>query len=205
MWILVILAVIIVIVTVISINEKKYRELETEVLKKLGFSNWNVVSYYDEYVTVKSRQALEKYDDVKFFKENREKLVRARNIIKRKNEIAIILKNFLDNNEYKQHSQYNRILKQINEVVRNADGRYRICVTYISSAGNNLGERLITVSEYDINRFEEDPSLLMSKGEYSKLLKEQQKEALTQKQHEYYDRVNKVIDYANENRESFFI
>jgi hypothetical protein len=179
--------------------------LETEVLKKLGFPNWNVVSYYDEYVTVKSRQSLEKYDDVKFFKENREKLVRARNIIKRKNEIAIILKNFLDNNEYKQHSQYNRISNQINEVVRNAGGCYRIRVTYISSAGNNLGERLITVSEYDINRFEEDPSLLMSKGEYSKLLKEQQKEALNQKQHEYFDRVNKVIDYANENRESLFI
>lgn len=205
MWILVILAVIIVIVTVKSINEKKYRELETEVLKKLGFPNWNVVSYYDEYVTVKSRQSLEKYDDVKFFKENREKLVRARYIIKRKNEIAIILKNFLNYNEYKQHSQYNRISKQINEVVRNAGGCYRILVTYISSAGNNLGERLITVSEYDINRFEEDPSLLMSKGEYSKLLKEQQKEALNQKQHEYYDRVNKVIDYANENRESLFI
>ena len=120
MWILVILAVIIAIVTVKSINEKKYRELETEVLKKLGFSNWNIVSYYDEYVTVKSRQALEKYDDVKFFKENREKLVRAKHIIKRKNEIATILKKFLNNNEYKQHSQYNRLSKQINEVVRNA-------------------------------------------------------------------------------------
>lgn len=205
MWILVILAVIIVIVTVKSINEKKYRELESEVLKKLGFQNWNVVSYYDEYVTVKSRQALEKYDDVKFFKENKEKLVRAKNVIKRKNEIANILKDFLDNNEYKQHSQYNRLSKQINEVVRNAGGRYRIRVTYISSAGNNLGERLITVSEYDINRFEKDPSLLMSKGEYNKLLKEQQKEALNQKQHEYYERVNKVIDYANDNRESLFI
>lgn len=205
MWILVILAVIIVIVTVKSINEKKYRELETEVLKKLGFPNWNVVSYYDEYVTVKSRQSLEKYDDVKFFKENREKLVRARNIIKRKNEIATILKKFLNNNEYKQHSQYNRLSKQINEVVRNAGGRYRIRVTYISSAGNNLGERLITVSEYDISRFENDPSLLMSKGEYSKLLKEQQKEALNQKQHEYYNRVNQVIDYANDHREALFI
>lgn len=205
MWILIILAVIIVIVTVITINEKKYRELESEVLKKLGFTNWDVVSYYDEYVTVKSRQALEKYDDVKFFKENRGKLIRAKKVIKRKNEIANVLKAFLNNNEYVQHSQYSRLLKQINEVTRNADRCYRIQVAYISSAGNNLGERLITVSEYDINRFEKDPSLLMSKGEYSKLLKEQQKEALNQKQHEYYERVNKVIDYANDNRESLFI
>ena len=205
MWLLVILAVIIVIVTVKSINDKKYRELESEVLKKLGFRNWDVVSYYDKSVTVKSRQALEKYDDVKFFKENREELARAKKVIKRKNEIANILRNFLNNNEYKQHSQYNRLSKQINEVLRNAVECYRIRVTYISSAGNNLGERLITVSEYDINGFEKDPSLLMSKGEYSKYLKEQQKEALNQKQHEYYEHVNKVIDYANENRESLFI
>ena len=205
MGLLVILAVIIVIVTVKSMNDKKYRELESEVLKKLGFRNWDVASYYDNSVTVKSRQALEKYDDVKFFKENREELARAKKVIKRKNEIANILRNFLNNNEYKQHSQYNRLSKQINEVLRNAGERYRIRVTYISSAGNNLGERLITISEYDINRFEKDPSLLMSKGEYSKYLKEQQKEALNQKQHEYYEYVNKVIDYANENRESLFI
>ena len=93
MWIFVILAVIIVIITVKSINEKKYRELETEVLKKLGFSNWNIVSYYDEYVTVKSRQALEKYDHVKFFKENREKLERAKKIIKRKKTPLMLIFN----------------------------------------------------------------------------------------------------------------
>lgn len=37
----------------------------------------------------------------------------------------------------------------------------------------------------------------MSKGEYNKYIKEQQKEALEQKQHEYYNRVNNIIDYAN--------
>lgn len=58
--------------------------MEAEVLRKLGFSSWNIISYFDEYVTVKSRQTLEKYDDVKFFKENREKLAKAESIIKRK-------------------------------------------------------------------------------------------------------------------------
>jgi hypothetical protein len=206
MWLLVILAVIIVIIAFIKYfeNEKKYLELETDVLTKLGFTNWNVISYFDEYITVKSRQALENYDDVKFFKENKEKLTRAKKVLKRKNEIQNILNDFLNNNEYKQHSQYDRLSKQIYQVVRNAGG-YRIRVTYISSAGNNLGERLLTVSENDINRFENDPSLLMSKGEYSKYLKEQQKDALNQKQREFYERVNNVIDYTNENRESLFI
>ena len=45
----------------------------------------------------------------------------------------------------------------------------------------------------------------MSKGEYNKYIKEQQKEALNQKQHEYYERVNKIIDYANENKDSLVI
>ena len=184
--------------------ERQYRELESEVLAKLGFRNWKIVSYFDDTVIVKSRQALEKYDDVKFFKENQDNIVRAKKTMERKREISGILRKFLEDNEYKQHVLYNRLVGQIEEVI-DLCHLYRIRIRYISSAGNNLGERSLKISEYDINRFENDPSLLMSKGEYNKLLKEQQKEALNQKQHEYYERVNKVIDYANYNRESLFI
>ena len=201
---LIIVSVLVAGAIIKSINEKKYRELEAEVLKKLNFHNWNVVSYFDEDIIVKSRQTLEKYDDIKFFKENKEKLVRAKNIIKRKNEIANILRNFLSNNEYKEHSQYNRLANQINETIRNARA-YRICVTYISSAGNNLGSKEIALSQYDIDKFDKDPSLLMGKGEYNKFLKEQEKEALNQKQRKYYEQVNKLIDFANENRNFLFI
>ena len=42
--------------------------------------------------------------------------------------------------------------------------------------------------------------MLMGKGEYNKYLKEQQKEVLSQKHHEYYENVNNIIDYVNENR-----
>lgn len=184
--------------------EKKYRKLETEVLKKLNFHNWNVASYFDEEIIVKSRKTLEKYDDIKFFKENKEKLVQAKNIIKSKNEIATILRNFLSKNEYKDRSQYNRLVKQINKTINNAKA-YRVYVTYISSAGNNLGSKVIALSQNDIDKFDKDPSLLMGKGEYNKFLKEQEKEALNQKQHKYYDQVNKLIDFANENRDLLFI
>lgn len=201
---LIVVAVVLTITIIKSINEKKYRELETEVLKKLNFYNWNVASYFDENIIVKSRQTLEKYDDIKFFKENKEKLIRAKKIIKRKNEIVNILRDFLSNNEYKEHSQYNKLVNQINATIKNARA-YRICVTYISSAGNNLGSREISLSQYDIDKFDKDPSLLMGKGEYNKFLKEQEKEALNQKQHKYYERVNKLIDYANENRNLLFI
>ena len=196
--------VIIVAITVKIITENKYKKLKAEVLRKLGFSYGNVVSYFDEQVIVKSRQTLEKYDDIKFFRENREKLVQAENILKRKAEIANTLRDFLKDNEFKKCFQYQRLVKELKTLLDCA-GAYRICVRYISSAGNNLGEKEIFVRQYDINRFKNDPSLLMGKGEYNKYLKEQQKEALSQKHHEYYGRVNKIVDYANENRDTLVI
>ena len=199
-----IIAIFVIILVVKIIMEQKYKQLETEILKELGYPNWNVISYFDEYVIVKSRQALEKYDDIKFFKEDREKIVRAEDVLKRKMNIAINLRNFLENNEYKSRSQYGRLTKQINEVLKNA-GAYRISVDYISSAGNHLGTKAIIVNQYNIDRFKKDPSLLMGKGEYNKYLKEQQKEALSRKHHEYYENVNNIIDYANDNRDSLVI
>lgn len=199
-----IVAIIMTIIIVKLMKRKKYEKLEAKVLQELGFSNWYIVSYFDEKVTVKSRQTLEKYDKTKFFKENREKLVQAENIIKRKNDIITILSRFLENNEYKSHSQYHRLTEQIDTVLKNA-GAYRIKVSYISSAGNNLGVREIDVTQYDINRFKNNPSLLRDEGEYNKYQKEQQKEALNQKYHKYYESVNNIIDYANKNRDSLVI
>ena len=128
----------------------------------------------DVYVTVKSRQTLEKYDAIKFFRENSEKLTEAENVIKEK-------------------------------AGSNDEGTYIIRVRYVSPAGRKSAFKDITVRQYDIDRFKNDPSLLMSKGEYNKYIKEQQKEALEQKQHEYYNRVNNIIDYANKNRDSLVI
>lgn len=204
MFLFVIIVVIAIIMTIKAINEKKYKALETEVLSELGLPSWDIISYYDEVVFVKSRQALEKYDDIKFFKENREQLVQAKNGINIKNKTAKALKKFLADNEYESRPQYRRLVERINAVVENAEA-YRICVDYISSAGNHLGRKEIVLKKHDISKFEYDPTLLMGKGEYNKYLKEQEKEALARKQHEYYENVNKIIDYANENREGLFI
>ena len=84
--ILALLFLCIAIGVIFAIMEQKYRQLEETVLREMGLPGWDIISYYDEYIVVKSRQALEKYDDVKFFKENREELARAKKVIKRKNE-----------------------------------------------------------------------------------------------------------------------
>lgn len=126
----------------------------------------------DEYVTVKSRQTLEKYDAIKFFTENKEKLIRIENAIREK---------------------------------PSEQAYYIIRVRYVSPAGRSTASKDIIVNQSDINRLKNNPTLLMTKGEYSKYIKEQQKEAVSKKQHEYYERVNSIIDYANESKSSLVI
>lgn len=76
----IVVGVIVAIAVTKSINEKKYRELESEALKKLNYSNWDFVSYFDESVIVKSRQTLEKYDDIKFSKRIKASLAEQRKL-----------------------------------------------------------------------------------------------------------------------------
>lgn len=196
-----ILLAIIVLFVLGAIAESKYKKLEAEVLAQLGFQSWEVISFCDAEVTVKSRQALEKYDDIKYFKDNREEFLRAEKTLLRKIEVATTLREFLESNAHKEHSQYRRLVKQIDVVLDHAQA-FRVHVQYISSAGNHLGEKTLAISQHSIQKFYDDPSLLMGKTEYNRLLREQQKEALDQKHHDYYERVNAVIDYANSNRDS---
>ena len=80
--------------------------------------------------------------------------------------------------------------KYINEILKNADA-FRIQVTYITSANNVRGSKEIIIRQYDIDKFRNNPELLMTKTEYNKHVKEQQKEALANKQHDYYEIVNR--------------
>lgn len=203
-WIIMIILVIIAIEVIKAVKGQQYKKLEKAVLKDLGFSGWNSVPYFDKYITVKSRQRLEKYDAIKFFKENKDMLEKAEKVIEQKKRMAITLKEFLESNEYETCSQYNKVKKQIDSVLKNSNA-FRVKVSYISSAGNNLGSKTITVNQHTIDMFKDDPSLFMGKGEYNKYLREQQKEALSQKQHEYYERVNSIIEISNESRDSLII
>lgn len=185
-------------------SEKEYKKLQSNVFYDLGPSIRSSLSYYDNYLIVKSRQALETYDETKYFKEDKNRLHLAQTDIQKKNEAKEFLINYLINNKFKGHSQYPRIEQEIKRFIYNTSA-YRIKITYKSSAGNALGEKEIRLTQSDINTFLNDPTLLMGKGEYNKYLKEQQKEALDKKHHEYYGYVNNIIDYANEKREMLLI
>lgn len=224
-WIIALIIVITLMIIKKKINEKKEREeveawkyqkkieqrekeeygkLESEVVRVLGDRKWENIPNVDEFVMVKTRQAFEKYDDIKFFKENKGKFAQVEATVRQRNTMAATLENFLEDNEYKSWPQYFRLQKQMEIAIRKLNA-YRISVRYISSAGNNLGERYIVINQKCIDRFKNDPSLLMGKTEYNKLLKEQQKAALEKKQQEYYKTVNDVIECANNNRDALVV
>ena len=115
----------------------------------------------DVFVSVKSMQSLGKYDMRSFFMQYKEKLDEAESII-----------------EEKKNS------------VNGVSTDYRIRVIYTSPAGRKSAYKDIVVQQSDIDTFKNNPSLLMGKGEYNKYIKEQQKEKLGKKQHEYYGRVS---------------
>lgn len=198
---IIIIIVIIVIVIQTKTKNRGYKKLEAEILARLGFSSWNVAPYFDDSIKVKSRQALEKYDDVKLFQDNPKLLEKAEKVIKRKMAVNARIIEFLRNyeHEYGSNRRYYKVRERIDTLLDNTRA-YRVKVSYISSAGNNLGSKEISVYLKRINQFKNEPFLLMTKGEYNKYVREKQKEAVNLKRHEYYNRVNSIIDFANQNR-----
>ena len=160
MVVLVIALLIIGVILPKIIKEKQFEKLESEVLKKIGFSKWNIMPEVDEYVHVNSRQTVEKYDEIKYFKEHKDKLEIVKRIIKDKTEIVDRLKAFLADNEYKTHPQYRRIVARINITIKNIDG-YKVRVKYTSPAGRINVYRVITITENVIKKCEDNPMLLM--------------------------------------------
>ena len=94
-----------------------------------------------------------------------------------------------------------RIKEHIDETLRNASA-YRVKVVYISPSGRVSDNNIIEIDQEDIQQYIDDPSLYMTKTEYNKYLKEIQKGAVEQKQYEYYNNLNKIIEYANTYKDS---
>ncbi len=174
-------------------------------LGSLGLSSLDVVNCdVDEKVVVKTRQALEKYDEIKFFKENREKFAVAERKIGEGNKLRSALKMFLGLDKYKNQSQKTGLQERIRPIAEEEE-KYVINVSYISSAGNYLEGKYIVVQESNIRMIKNDPSLIMGKGEYNKFLRERQKEALLRKRQDCFSAVNKIIDYANKNKDNLVL
>lgn len=197
---------IIIILTfiVLIIDKNKKTKIEKEFLVAIGVTNINSVIKIDSFVTVKSRSALESYDDIKFFKENKDKLTTAKRVIEYKSSLKKKIEEFLKNNNYKHNYYYKYGEKKLQELMLRLNG-YGISVNYITRAGNNLANKYILVNAKRIEELINRPELLMTKSEYNQYIKQQSRELLEKRKSCYYDRVNKIIDFANERKDNLIV
>ena len=197
---------IIIILTfiVLIIDKNKKTKIEKEFLAAIGVTNINGVTKIDSFVTVKSRSALESYDDIKFFKENKDKLTTAKRVIEYKSSLKKYIDEFLKNNNHKHNYYYKYGEKKLQELMLRLNG-YGISVNYITRAGNNLANKYILVNAKRIEELINRPELLMTKSEYNQYIKQQSRELLEKRKSCYYDRVNKIIDFANERKDNLIV
>ena len=187
-----------------SIYKKKtndlYESLEQSILRAAGVFAWSFLTAYDCTVSLKSSQAVNNYDDLKFFKEDESRLPTALAVMRRKQEYKEAFTYFLNNNEYKALKLYPRFESKIEENLLNTD-LYYVFVSYVSPTGRSQHARYLNISQSRLQELADDKSLLMTKSEYNRYIKELDKEQLEKKQHNYFEKINKIIDSANENKE----
>lgn len=181
-------------------ENKLYNDTVASVLSLLNLSNWNFTTPYDTVVSLSSGKAVDNYDDIKYFKEDQSNLAKATWLMNHKSAYNRMLSGFLSNNEYKNLSVYPRLEKQITGNLPYTTS-FNIYVSYVSPTGKSRNSKILNITSIRLNQLNEDKSILMSRADYNKYVKEQSKERLANKQHEYYEKVNSIIDFANEQKD----
>ncbi len=205
----VVLFIGLIIYAVVVENTKKkkatiaHNALGESILETLGLSALKFTEPYDDRIFVKSSKAVDTYDDLKYIKEY-DKAEYIISVGRSKREYQKLISDFLKNNDYKDYSFYSMYENRLSGNLDNTHG-YNILVCYSSPTGKSNKSRVIHISQKRIKEIESDKSLTMTKSEYNKYLKEQAKAELEGKQHDYYERVNSIIDYANDTQEALIV
>ena len=179
------------------------KKLFASVLEYLNIPAKNYEMLFDDYnasVIVKSRQSLDKYDYSSYFKENRYTFpIIEKNILIKKKYLDLFEK-FLKDNPFKEEREYAYVEKWLKEFLRRGP-KYVIRVKYISSAGNYLASKDLSLTYEKIKQIENMPELYMTKAE----IKEIEKTKVEDRKKATYAKVNKIIDEANALKESLIV
>ena len=198
------LVTIFTFVIIDAIYKKKtnnlYNSLEQSILQAAGVSEWRYLKARDYKVSVKSSQAVENYNDIKFFKEDESRFPNALAVMEQKQEYKKAFETFLKDNEFTSLKLYSRFKNKIEQNLLNTDSYY-VLVKYVSPTGRKTVTKTLDITNYRIQELEENKSILMTKGEYSRYLKAQEKDLLEKRQHAHYEKINQIIDDANKNKE----
>lgn len=179
---------------------KFYSALEESIFRQLGCKRWRFLEKNDAYISVKSSQAVNKIDDIKYFKEDSDRLPEAVNTMEIKTLYAENITSLLNSKAYANYALFKMFEAKLKIILGNLNDYY-VLVNYTSPAGKKSVSALMTISGARINELNTDKSILMTKSEYNKYVKEQGKVLLENKQHSFYERVNEVIDIANNNKD----
>ena len=174
-------------------------ELVKDILNELHLENLDLLlKEYDDQIIVRSAQSLNNYSDYKYIRDyNALGIIRI--TLEEKRAIVDSINSFLKENSYKSKPQYDQVEKQL-VAYANTPIVYNVKVVYITSAGNERDSIDLNITESRISEVIEHPELLMTKGEYNKILKQQAKAELDAKKHAYYARVNDIINFANNSK-----
>lgn len=207
MWKLILFIVVVVvlcIITIVIVRNYQYKKLVSEVLQYLKIKEWSFTIQEDELITVKSSKGVENYTYIKYFKDNRRNLEKVSRILEKKKAYNKLLSDFLMDNPFTSRPTYGYLTKQIYNNLQNT-GAYYLTIYYVSPAGRRTNSKQIIIDDKIIRMLNDDPSQIMSKSEYNKLIKDQNKEMLDSKHRDYYGMVNDIIDKANDYRDILII
>ena len=187
----------------VGIRKLLYKKLTRDIQKSLGINGW---WYFidDLSISFKSSRAVDDYDEMKFFKAYRGELTNILKLLDRKKAYADKLNRFLIDNSFKKRPMYKKVEKDIRFNLSRCSS-YNVALSYVSPTGRSQNHSSLELSRGEIEAILSDPTVLMTKTEYNQYVKSKNKEILEQKQHVYYGYVNKIIDFANQNRDRLII
>ncbi|MCL1595850.1 HNH endonuclease [Parasutterella secunda] len=189
-------AVIVICLAVVVINQQKKKKQREEIQKIIGLSDAEMTPDHFSYpVKVMSRATLDKYDTLKFFKEQPDILAIAKEHIETNKDRAHKLEEILNDKNLDLYSDFRSELQKLHKDLV----CYRVLISYQTK--KTLSTRNLYISMEEITEIESQPHLLIGKTEYNRQLKQM----LADKQHEMYDRINSIIDVANESRDHLIL
>ena len=182
------------------VRDSRRSDLMIAVLKDLGLSELRQGTACDKLVYVKSTQAVDKYTDIDFFKEDASNLGFISNVLCAKRNYQKLITDFIFDNQYKTMKEYDYVETMLKNSLQDIE-TFVLTVLYTSPAGRKYYSRDITIDENRLRYIEKNPQLLMSKSEYNQYVKKIEQGALKSKQDYLYEKVNSFIDYVNANKD----
>ena len=179
----------------------KVKALQQEISEYLNMNvTCSQLKSMQDNVVVKSRSAYYNYDSIKYFIANRNNIDKIKNALEYNQKVKTKISDFLKDNPFKGREGYYTAIRELEKVCKEANV-FTIRLCYVTAKGNMLEKCDIDVPLEKVNYIYNNPETIMTKSEYTNYLKEKSSKELEAKKHNYYNKINNIIELANENKD----